>query len=87
MESDGEISRFEIDAIDRRVELQSRSDRRNFSFSFLFLIIIYCLDKESLFLWNELENCLSLAMSYAKNDIQLQLSLVPLRSEILELRR
>ncbi|CAF0997465.1 unnamed protein product [Adineta ricciae] len=44
-------------------------------------------DKESLFLWNELENCLSVAMSYAKNDIQFQLSLVPLRSEILELRR
>ncbi|CAF1275535.1 unnamed protein product [Adineta ricciae] len=44
-------------------------------------------DKESLFLWNELENCLSVAISYAETDIQFQLSLVPLRSEILELRR
>ncbi|UJR29975.1 hypothetical protein I4U23_017522 [Adineta vaga] len=44
-------------------------------------------DTEILYLWNELEHCLSLTISYAKNDIQFQSSLVPLQSEIVELRK
>ncbi|CAF0716854.1 unnamed protein product [Adineta steineri] len=44
-------------------------------------------DSESHYLWHELENSLSSAISYAKNDIQFQLSLAPLRNEILELRK
>lgn len=45
------------------------------------------LDPECYHLWNELESSLSSALSYANDDIQFQLSLEPLRDEILELRR
>ncbi|CAF3939774.1 unnamed protein product [Rotaria magnacalcarata] len=44
-------------------------------------------DPECYRLWNELESSLSSALSYAKDDIQFQLSLEPLRSEIFELRK
>jgi predicted secreted Zn-dependent protease len=45
------------------------------------------LDPECYHLWNELEKSLSSALSYANHDIQLQLSLKPLRTEIIELRK
>ncbi|CAM4927822.1 unnamed protein product [Rotaria socialis] len=44
-------------------------------------------DPECYRLWNELESSLSSALSYAKDDIQFQLSLEPLRNEIFELRK
>ncbi|CAF4221471.1 unnamed protein product [Rotaria sp. Silwood2] len=44
-------------------------------------------DPECYHLWNELENFLSLALSYANDKIQFQLSLIPLQSEIIELRK
>ena len=49
--------------------------------------IIKYSDPEYHHLWNELENSLSSALSYANDDIQFQLSLVPLRTEIIELRK
>jgi hypothetical protein len=45
------------------------------------------LDPECYHLWNELEKSLSSALSYANHDIQLQLSLKPLQTEIIELRK
>lgn len=44
-------------------------------------------NSECYYLWNELEKSLSTALSYANHDLQLQLSLTPLRTEIFELRK
>lgn len=48
---------------------------------------VFFLDPEYYRLWNELENSLSSALSYANDDIQYQLSLEPLRNEIFQLRK
>ncbi|CAF3847531.1 unnamed protein product [Rotaria sordida] len=44
-------------------------------------------DPECYHLWNELENSVSSALSYANDNIQFQLSLISLRREIIELRK
>ncbi|CAF3483817.1 unnamed protein product [Rotaria sp. Silwood1] len=45
------------------------------------------IDSECYHLWNELENSLSSALLYVNDNIQFQLSLIPLQSEIIELRK
>lgn len=44
-------------------------------------------DPDSYRLWTDLENSLASALTYANEDIQYQLSLEPLRDELVELRR
>jgi hypothetical protein len=91
-----EKTRFILDQFLTRIRTLSKQIRSRYSNLIIGKDFIYkkqilqkknFSDPECSHLWNELENSLSFALSYANDDRQFQSSLTPLRSEITELRK